>query len=211
MGSTLAQDYNDFMTAVQELETMGVSMNQYGEFITPANAPEGLEDLIETYEDTYSRLMETSDMYVDYIKEQTKAVEDEYKQQTTDVKDSYKDQIAAIKDVFTEKWKNLDYTDKLAEKDQKLLDIRRKIAGLSLDDTAAADAEKLKDAMIKALNTDTSGNRLLFDSFLEKKPKPFFIKHQPLYQNNYQKCIIPSRIFLKYWSKLPFYFVLWGI
>ena len=37
------------------------------------------------------------------------------------------------------------------------------------------DAEKLKDAMIKALNTDTSGNRLLFDSFLEKRDYKSFI------------------------------------
>lgn len=136
IGSQMASDVSAVEQSFQKLEDMGLTDNGVVLF-----DPDGTDEQMAAYDEyqgALDNLQETSEVLVKNIKEQAKAIEQ-----------SYKNEISAVKTVNSEKWKTIQYQDKIADLNEKMAETAQRIAGLSRDETAGAELEALQDEQEK--------------------------------------------------------------
>ncbi len=77
------------------------------------------------------------DGYLDTLGEYTNTLVAEYNRQADIIKKRYQAEIDAIKDAHSERWKEIEYLDKVKDLEEKIMDARRQLMAFSLDSSMA--------------------------------------------------------------------------
>lgn len=125
IGERMGTDVDAVSASLAELESMGLV--QDGIVLFDPDATDEQMAVYDTYQGALDNLQETSDILLKNIKAQAKAIES-----------SYKKEISAIKTVNSEKWKTIQYQDKLTDLNEKLTKTAQQLAGLQRDTTQGA-------------------------------------------------------------------------
>lgn len=133
---------NSLDTLETQLQAEKNALEEYGSFDTngifmfnsDANSVEGQEAL-DGYFETYSQ-------YIDTISGQ-------FERQKAEITSMYSDEIAALKESNDERWKQIEYTDKLATLEDKVAESRRKLAGLMISNSTKSNLTAATDELNK--------------------------------------------------------------
>jgi TP901 family phage tail tape measure protein len=79
----------------------------------------------------------TLDGYLDTLGDYTNTLVAEYNRQADVIKKRYQGEMDAIKDAHSERWKEIEYLDKVKELEGKIMDARRQLMAFSLDSSMA--------------------------------------------------------------------------
>jgi hypothetical protein len=77
------------------------------------------------------------DGYLDTLGEYTNTLVAEYNRQADIIKKRYQAEMDAIKDAHSERWKEIEYLDKVKDLEEKIMDARRQLMAFSLDSSMA--------------------------------------------------------------------------
>jgi TP901 family phage tail tape measure protein len=91
-----------------------------------------------------------------------------YARQKKQIEDRYKSEIDAIKDGHSERFATLDYTNKLAEAEQKIIEARRTLAGLAISGVSKGTLEQSQKDLKKL---QQERQRIIEDKMVEKAEK----------------------------------------
>jgi TP901 family phage tail tape measure protein len=72
-----------------------------------------------------------------------------YNRQKKEIEERYKTEISAIKDGNSERWSQIDYTNKLGEAEEKIIDARRKLMGLAISGVSRGTLEQSQKELKK--------------------------------------------------------------
>jgi TP901 family phage tail tape measure protein len=133
------QYYNEglgwLITQVEDdLALLDEQFNEDGFFIDPENLGLG-QAAIDNAMNSLTRLID--------------GVTAAYNRQKKEIEERYKTEISAIKDGNSERWSQIDYTNKLAEAEEKIIDARRKLMGLAISGVSRGTLEQSQKELKK--------------------------------------------------------------
>jgi TP901 family phage tail tape measure protein len=133
------QYYNEglgwLITQVEDdLALLDEQFNEDGFFIDPENLGLG-QAAIDNAMNSLTRLID--------------GVTAAYNRQKKEIEERYKTEISAIKEGNSERWSQIDYTNKLAEAEEKIIDARRKLMGLAISGVSRGTLEQSQKELKK--------------------------------------------------------------
>jgi TP901 family phage tail tape measure protein len=143
----------------QQLEDEIAALKAFGEFNESGDFIFNLTDDFDTFqaEQLLQNVMDTTGKLVDM---QNK----EFERRKKIIEDTYKAEQDALKSGFDERWKQIEYTDKLRENEEKLLAARRQLMGMQLGGISAGvlkqteeDLRKIQQERQKMIEQDMMG------------------------------------------------------
>lgn len=72
-----------------------------------------------------------------------------YKEQEKVIKDRYNEELKALKDASAAKWEEIEYTNKLAEAEEKIINARRNLEALSISGAAGGQLKEAQESLKK--------------------------------------------------------------
>ena len=117
-----------------DLALLNDQFNEDGFFIDPENLGLG-QAAIDNAMNSLTRLID--------------GVTAAYNRQKKEIEERYKTEISAIKDGNSERWSQIDYTNKLGEAEEKIIDARRKLMGLAISGVSRGTLEQSQKELKK--------------------------------------------------------------
>jgi TP901 family phage tail tape measure protein len=119
-----------------DLENLKEFVDTTGEFKFNPNAD--ISQANAAFEGTIQTLTQLIDLQTASYKEQEKAI-----------KDRYNEELKALKDANDAKWEEIEYTNKLAEAEEKIINARRNLEALSISGAAGGQLKEAQDSLKK--------------------------------------------------------------
>jgi TP901 family phage tail tape measure protein len=119
-----------------DLENLKEFVDTTGEFKFNPNAD--ISQANAAFEGTIQTLTQLIDLQTASYKEQEKAI-----------KDRYNEELKALKDTNDAKWEEIEYTNKLAEAEEKIINARRNLEALSISGAAGGQLKEAQDSLKK--------------------------------------------------------------
>ena len=101
------------------------------------------------------------------------AVTAAYQRQKKEVEERYKAEIDAIKKAHSEKWTEIDFTNKLAEAEEKILEARRKLMGFAISGVSRGTLEQAQKDLQKL---QLERQKMIEDKAVQKAEKDLEMK-----------------------------------
>lgn len=133
--SIIEEDFKKISEIEEELANLGAEKR---DGVWLKGESEAIDNLIDDLDDLLEVAGESMDEYIALHDERVGYIEDYYSREKDAVEDRYQEELDLIDKVHSKRWEEIDFQNNLAESNEQILDIRRRMSALSREGSRSA-------------------------------------------------------------------------